>query len=199
MTSPFEAWTNQDVADLIAANPLAWIVTHGASGFRATPAPLLADLDADGALVTLTGHLARSNPQVADLEADGRALLLFMGPHGYVSPSWMADRTQAPTWNYAVLRIAARVRFGAASVEEALERLSDAMEEGRPNAWSPAEMGERYGRLGRGVVAFRADVEHLDGRFKLGQDERDDVYADIMSGLGQGDLADWMTRFNPGR
>ncbi|WP_158278095.1 FMN-binding negative transcriptional regulator [Caulobacter endophyticus] len=199
MTRPFETWTNQDVADLIAANPLAWIVTHGASGFRATPAPLLADLDADGMLVTLTGHLARSNPQVADLEADGRALLLFMGAHGYVSPSWMADRTQAPTWNYAVLRIAAHVRFGAASVEEALERLSDAMEEGRPNAWSPTEMGERYGRLGRGVVAFRAQVERVDGRFKLGQDERDDVYADIMAGLGQGDLADWMTRFNPGR
>lgn len=199
MTNLFSTWTDQDVADLIAAHPLAWIVSDGPAGFQATPAPLLADLDEAGRLRSLTGHLARSNPQVQALEQDGRALLLFTGPHGYVSPSWMADRTQAPTWNYAILRIEVRIRFGAASVEEALDRLSTAMEAQRPNAWSPTEMGERYHRLSRGVVGFRAEVVRLDGKFKLGQDERADVYPDIMAGLGQGELADWMTRFNPER
>lgn len=204
MSHPFSTWTDADVADLIAAYPLAWIVSGGPAGFHATPAPLLADLDEEGRLVSLTGHLARSNSHVEALGQDGRALVLFTGPHGYVSPSWMADRTQAPTWNYAVLRIEAHIRFGIVSVEEALERLSDVMEAGRPNAWAPAEMGERYGRLSRGVVAFRAEILKLDGRFKLGQDEREDVYPDIMAGLGQaepgqGDLTDWMRRFNPAR
>jgi len=198
MSGLFETWTDQDVADLIGANPLAWLVS-ASGGFSATPLPLLADLDADGRLRTLTGHMARSNPHVAALEADGRALILFMGPQGYVSPSWMADRTQAPTWNYAILRIEAQVRFGAVTVDRALDRLSGAMEAGRPNAWSPAEMGSRYTGLSRGVVAFQADVLRLEGKFKLGQDERADVYADIVAGLGQGDLTDWMTRFNPTR
>ena len=199
MIHPFSTWTDQDVADLIAAHPLAWIVSNGPTGFHATPLPLLADLDEEGRLVSLTGHMARSNPLVEVLERDGKALALFMGPHGYISPSWMSDRTQAPTWNYAVLRVEVRVRFGAVTVDEALDRLSSAMEVDRPKAWSPDEMGERLHRLGRGVVAFRAEVERLNGRFKLGQDERDDVYADIMTGLGPGDLADWMGRFNPDR
>lgn len=199
MTSLFETWNDQDVADLIRANPLAWLISDGEAGFSATPLPLLADLDARGRLRSLTGHMARSNPHIAALGEEGRALILFMGPHGYVSPSWMADRTQAPTWNYAILRIEARVRFGAVTVDDALERLADAMEQDRPDAWSPAEMGERYARLSRGVVAFQADVVRLEGRFKLGQDERADVYADIVAGLGDGDLTRWMTRFNPER
>ncbi|MDR6625860.1 FMN-binding negative transcriptional regulator [Caulobacter segnis] len=199
MSHTFSTWTDDDVADLIAAYPLAWMVSGGAIGFQATPLPLLADLDGEGRLVSLTGHLARSNPQVEALERDANALALFMGPHGYVSPSWMSDRTQAPTWNYAVLRIEVRVRLGAVTVAESLDRLSRAMEANRPKSWSPGEMGERYGRLSRGVVAFRADVTRLDGRFKLGQDERDDVYADIMAGLVPGKLTDWMRRFNPDR
>jgi len=199
MSHPFSTWTDNDVADLIAAYPLAWIVSSGPVGFHATPLPLLADLDGEGRLVSLTGHMARSNPQVAALEQDARALALFMGPHGYISPSWMSDRTQAPTWNYAVLRIEVRIRFGAVTVDEALGRLSSAMEAHRSEGWSHDEMGERFRRLSRGVMTFRADVERLDGRFKLGQDERDDVYADILAGLAPGDLADWMRRFNPDR
>lgn len=199
MSHLFSTWTDHDVADLVAAYPLAWLVSSGPLGFQATPLPLLADFDAEGRLDSLTGHMARSNPQVEALEQDAKALALFMGPHGYISPSWMSDRTQAPTWNYAALRIEVRVRFGAVTVEEALDRLSSAMELDRLKAWSPDEMGKRYSRLSRGVVAFRADVTRSDGRFKLGQDERDDVYAEIMTGLGPGGLADWMKRFNPQR
>jgi len=199
MSHPFSTWTDRDVADLIAAYPLAWVVSSGPIGFHATPLPLLADFDGEGRLVSLIGHMARSNPQVEALERDVNALLLFMGPHGYVSPSWMSDRTQAPTWNYAVLRINVQIRFGGVTVDEALDRLSRAMEVDQPKPWSPVEMGERYGRLSGGVVAFRAVVTRLDGRFKLGQDECDDVHAEIMAGLGPGKLADWVGRFNPDR
>lgn len=199
MSPPFSTWTDKDVSDLIAAHPLAWLVSHGPLGFQATPLPLLADLDVEGRLVSLTGHMARSNPQIEALKHDARALALFMGPHGYISPSWMSDRTQAPTWNYAVLRIEVRVRLGAVTVDEALNRLSSAMESHRPEGWSPEEMGERLNRLSRGVMTFRADVDRLNGRFKLGQDERDDVYADSLAGLGPGELTGWMRRFNPDR
>jgi hypothetical protein len=63
-------------------------------------------------------------------------------------------------------------------------------------------MGPRLAQLAQRVIAFRAEV--LDGRerYKLGQDERDDVFADILTGLSAGGdaaLVDWMRRFNPGR
>jgi hypothetical protein len=58
-------------------------------------------------------------------------------------------------------------------------------------------MGERYHRLSRGVIAFQAAILESRPVFKLGQDERRDVFADIMAGLahtGQTALAEQMTR-----
>lgn len=191
-----------DLADLAATHPLAWLCSVGPSGLMATPLPLLLQRAADGRLLAVEGHLARTNPQVAALQAQPDALLLWMGVQGYVSPSWMADRTQAPTWNYASAQCRVHVRFDEGDVVPHLRTLVDAHEAGRPDAWSMDEMGARLHLLAPRVIGFRAEVVQLQERYKLGQDERDDVFADILAGLDAGGpsvLAAWMRRFNPGR
>jgi len=207
MSSPstFAARQPGDVADLARAHPLAWVVSTGADGLLATPLPLLVHTGADGGIAALEGHFARSNPQVAALQADPRALLLWMGPQGYVSPSWMADRTQAPTWNYASAQCRVHIVFDddPAALHAHLQALVAAHEAGRPEPWRPEEMGARYETLAARIVSFRAEPVRVDARFKLGQDERHDVYADILQGLqkqgGGPALCEWMRRFNPGR
>lgn len=42
-----------DIVTLIGDHPLCWIVSHSEAGFGATPLPLLAECNADGALVSL--------------------------------------------------------------------------------------------------------------------------------------------------
>lgn len=187
-----------DIVDLVLRNPFAWVVGGGGSP---TPLPLRPVLDQDGRLTGLLGHFARSNPQVARLRAQPQAMILFMGPHGYVSPSWMADRTQAPTWNYAAVAFACDLAFTEQPEEitALLDDLIEAQEAGRPNAWRAAEMGPRYTGLARGVVGFRAEIRERRAVFKLGQDERDDVFADIMTGLEPGPLPELMRRYNPAR
>jgi len=207
MSSPstFAARQPGDVADLARAHPLAWVVSTGADGLLATPLPLLVHTGGDGGIAALEGHFARSNPQVAALQADPRALLLWMGPQGYVSPSWMADRTQAPTWNYASAQCRVRISFNddAEALRAHLQALVAAHEAGRAEPWRPEEMGARYATLAARIIGFRAEPTRLGERFKLGQDERADVYADILHGLqhqgGGQALCDWMRRFNPGR
>jgi predicted FMN-binding regulatory protein PaiB len=188
------------VADLVRAYPLAWIVSP-ASDVAATPLPLRPVVDAEGRIEALLGHFARSNPQVDALRADPRARVLLLGPSGYISPSWMADRTQAPTWNYASVEFRVEVAFteDEADLRAVLDDLIAAMEAGRPGAWAAGDMGARYGLLASRIIAFRARVLEVRAVLKLGQDERDDVYADILAGLGDGDLVDWMMRLNRGR
>lgn len=195
--------SDQAVVDLVRAQPFGWIVSAG-GGFAATPLPLRPKLASDGRLEALVGHFARGNPQVEALRADPCALILVLGPNGYVSPSWMSDRTQAPTWNYASARFEVEVAFleDEAALRAVLDDLIGACESGRPGAWNAAEMGERYERLARGVVAFHARITNQAGVFKLGQDERDDVYPGILAGLeaeGRGDLAAAMRAANPTR
>jgi len=185
-----------DVASLVSAHPFGWIVGGGA-----TALPFRPIFDGDGTLCALHGHFARSNPQVAALRARPEALILILGPHGYISPSWMDDRTQAPTWNYASAMFRCAIRF-IDDPAETLDLLGDLighMEQGRPNAWSLAEMGARAQSLSRGIVAFKADILEQQGAFKLGQDERDDVYGDIVRALTDEALRDAMQRQNPSR
>lgn len=198
MNGPFDNWTEDDVAALIRDNPLAWIVS-ATPRFAATPLPLLLERDAAGRPAALIGHFGRSNPQVAALEAAPRALVLFSGPQGYITPNWLQNRDWAPTWNYAVVRIEAEFAFDEALNDEALERLVRAMETGRSRPWTISELGGRYEAMRRRIIAFRARILSLDARFKLGQDERPEVLSQILSGLEDGALADAMRRFNPER
>ncbi len=207
MTAPidrFAARGPQDLDELARHHPLAWVCSHAAGGQVSTPLPLVPRFASDGRIQAVEGHLARSNPQVAALRADGDAWVLWMGVQGYVSPSWMADRTQAPTWNYATaqLRVAVRLIDEPDAIVAHLRELTGRQEAGRPGAWSIDEMGPRLALLAQRVIAFRAEVVECRERYKLGQDERDDVYADILAGLDtQADpaLPAWMRRFNPGR
>ncbi|HVW70815.1 MAG TPA: FMN-binding negative transcriptional regulator [Steroidobacteraceae bacterium] len=199
----FAARSSEDITKLVQDYPLAWVVSTAGGEPRGSLLPLR-PVFVEGRLAGLTGHFARSNPHVGLLRRDGRALVLFLGCNGYISPSWMADRTQAPTWNYASSQFLVDIEFfdDAGEVEAHLRDLVGAMEAGRPNAWSVDEMGERYRSLARRVIGFTARIRAAEPRFKLGQDERDDVFADILAGLGReraGVLTQWMKAFNPDR
>jgi transcriptional regulator len=184
----------EDVAELIAAYPLAWVVSGGPADFSATPLPLLGETDAEGRIISLFGHFARSNPQVAALERDPRAAILFHGPHGYISPTLVSNPTWGPTWNYAVARFEVDIEFLPDETADAVWRLAAALENDSPPRWTPAAMGERYDKLIQHIVAFRATVRTATARFKLGQDEQRGTFDEIVEGLGASELADWMTR-----
>lgn len=189
-----------EVVDVVADYPMAWIVSSSPGG--ATLAPVQAELDEDGRLRSLIGHMARANPQVDWLRQDVRAMVLVTGPQAYVSPSWMTDRTQAPTWNYVGLAFDCEIDLieESGAIGGILDNLVAAMEKGRPDPWSLTEMGERYDRLARGVIGFRARILDRQVAFKAGQDEREDVWPEVVSGLEvhAPAMAEVMKRYKPG-
>jgi transcriptional regulator len=193
-----------DVTRLVREHPFAWVVSAPDGELSATPLPIRPVVDDEDRIVELRGHFARSNPHVALLRRTPRALLLFMGPHGYVSASWLRDRTRTPTWNYAMVQYLVDVEFveDVARTDWLMRDLVDAMEAGRPAAWSLDEMGPRYRQLASGVIGFHAHIRGRRAKFKLGQDERDAEYADIVGALrrdGDHALLAWMQQANPAR
>lgn len=200
----FAPKSNEQVLRLVLEHPLAWVVSLGAGAFRATPLPLRPRVDSDGRIEALEGHLSRANPLCAAMQHDASALILFSGPQGYISPSWVSNRTWAPTWNYAVVQFLTTISFDEtpARLDAHLHELAEAMERGRPGAWHPSEMGARYETLRRLIVPFEAKVVEQRAKFKLGQDERDAIFGDITAGLertGADELLAWMRELNPGR
>ncbi|UXI68981.1 FMN-binding negative transcriptional regulator [Tahibacter amnicola] len=183
-TTPLFTPPPDDIANLIRTWPLALLVSTGDAGYAATPLPLLLEHDAQGNAFLL-GHFARSNPQLDALARSPRAIAIFLGPHGYLSPSWLRDRSQAPTWNFATVQMQVEVATdpSPAAALDAVRRLTDQVERGRTEAWSPDELGERLHRLLPAIIAFRARVLHTAATFKLGQNERADVLADFLAAL----------------
>lgn len=177
-----------EIDRLIAAHPFAQLVSCNGLMPVCTPLPLL--LHRDGEQTWLIGHFARANPHVAMLREHPQALAVFMGEHAYMSPSWLRDRTQAPTWNYETVHCEVEVEFldHNEAIHAALEELVTHMETGRESAWGIADMGPRYEQLSRAVIAFRARITAIHPKFKLGQNERDDVYADMLAGAERDQL-----------
>jgi len=189
----------QDIVALIDANPLCWVVSNGADGFSATPLPLLAETDADGVLTSLFGHFAINNPQVEQLLASPGATILVTGPHAYISPGLVAEPTWVPTWNYAMAKIDVEIAFVPDETRESVERLTNRMEAGEASPWTIADTGQRLESMLRRIIAFRANVVSTDGRFKLGRDERPETLEQIMGGLQDKAVVDWMALYNSDR
>lgn len=211
----FAPRSNDDLSTLVQQQPLAWVVSGSAAAdnFRATLLPILVEREADGRIARLVGHFARSNDQYKLLMQDPKAVMLVLGTNGYISPSWMQDKTQAPTWNYASAQFFVDVEFfeQPEAIEAHLRELVQTMEGQTTRAtavpaWQVDDMGARYASLASRVIGFRATVRNVRAKFKLGQDERDDVFRDIVVGLNHGQNVDegaelkaWMQAFNPGR
>lgn len=194
----------QHIVRLVENYPLAWIVSSNEGDFTVTPLPLRPRLDAAGKITQLTGHFARSNHHVDVLKRHPRALVLFSGEQGYVSPSWVTDRTFAPTWNHMSVQLIVDFEFheDTAMLRETLRDMIDAMEAGRPNRWYLEETAHRYEKLVPHIVSFDAHVRETKAVFKLGQDERASIYPDVVKGFagaGETALLEWMREYNAHR
>lgn len=199
MNDVFKAPSPGAVARLIERHPLAWVTSPDSDPVMATPLPLLGNYDERGELASLTGHIARRNPHCALLERGGRVEILFQGPQGYLSPEWQGNPSWGPTWNYAVIQVAARIEMQPENADTALRRLVRAMEGRHGGRWSVEQMGARYGELSRQVVAFEARAVSVRARFKMAQDEKVDTLRQFLSALQGTDLAECMADCNKER
>lgn len=195
MSDPFTRYDPGDVRDLIAEYPLAWLCAAEGRADLATQLPLLGEYDGEGVLTHLFGHIPRRHPLVAAWEGDARALVLFEGPHAYVSPEQAGIRDWAPTWNFAQLSIEGELALLPEETGTALTALVEVMERGRADPWDISALGARYDGMAARVIGFRVRVTRLVGRFKLGQDESPEVREAIIESLGDMPLARWMRRF----
>ncbi|MGH8124477.1 MAG: FMN-binding negative transcriptional regulator [Rhodanobacteraceae bacterium] len=151
------------------------LVTHPEAGFATSYLPW--ELDAGRGLHgTLVGHLARYNPQW-QVPGDGAdALVVFQGPHAYVSPSWYPgkreDPRQVPTWDYLVVEARGKlVTFDDnAKLYGLLTQLTDRNEAGREHLWHVTDAPDDYVREQmRYIIGIELRIESLVGRYKLSQ------------------------------
>jgi transcriptional regulator len=170
----FELGDVEAARAIARANPFATVVT---ADLRATHMPCLVEEEADG--LVLLGHVARADP-VAEVLA-GPLLLIFQGPHGYISASWYEQDT-IPTWNHVTLH----VRGVPAILDDALpvlERTVDHFEAAVAQPWSLRRLDDGGREMADKVLAFRLRAESWHAEGKLSQDKPADERARLIAGL----------------
>ena len=149
----------------------------------------------------LEGHFARANPHWRSL-AGQETLIVFNGPHSYVSPSLYAEPLSVPTWNYIAVHA-----YGTLSLVEddagkdaLLSGLIEANEPAYAEKWRQMPDGFRRTMLA-GIVGFRIPIARIEGKFKLSQNRPDVDRGSVLAAHSEGDadqraLAAWMARLS---
>jgi transcriptional regulator len=153
--------------------PWALIVNNGEDGPLVTNLPLLLDRSR-GEYGTLVGHLARANAHAATLFGSTTpTLAVFQGPYSYVTPAWYPNRDMPGTYYYTTVHCYGRIEPQTeAQLEESLHVLNDRMEAPVPNGWSMDEVPRsEISRRLPNIAGFVMEIERLEAKFKLGQDE----------------------------
>jgi transcriptional regulator len=163
----------------------------------ATHLPLLVRDEGEHGM--LEGHFAKANPHWAKL-AGRETLVVFPGPHSYVSPSLYVQPLSVPTWNYIAIHAYGTLEVvqDDACKTRLVEDLIAVHEPGYLDTWRGMPDGYRRTMLA-GIMGFRMTIARIEGKFKLSQNraeaERRNVHDVQAAGTDdQRELARWMDR-----
>jgi len=180
----FKITDMNEIVEFINAHSFAIMVTTENSKPIATHLPLQLKKLKDDYYVT--GHLAYGNPQWRILETSKEVLVIYQGPHAYISSSWYGHEN-VPTWNYQSVHL-----YGEASIlsEEELKQdlasLLEKYEKHRENAvlWDKLSP-ELIEREIKGIVGFKIKVVDIQAAYKMSQNRNSEDYHKIIEKLAE--------------
>jgi transcriptional regulator len=146
----------------------ATLVTVAGSEPVLSHVPVLIDYR-DGRPFAAIGHVAAANPHAARIDSAASSLLVFQGPHHYVSPNWYeAPEKSVPTWNYVAVHLSGPLtRIDTLDGKRAIvDALSARHEAQFAKPWTTAKMDSSLlEKMLGAIVGFRMSIERVDAKF----------------------------------
>src|SRR2546429_7828096 len=91
-----------ELLEFMRANNFALLVTGTGGTLHGSHLPVMVQ-ERDEKLI-LDMHMAKNNAQWKEF-FDDEVMVVFFGPHAYVSPRWYEEKERVPTWNYAAVHV----------------------------------------------------------------------------------------------
>ena len=189
----------QHAAAIMREHPFASLVSNDGDGFPFVTHLPLKLIEEGGQPVALLGHCARANPHAGFLQARPQALVTFMGPQAYMSPTVYPDLIRVPTWSYVAVHVKAEVRIleGEEAKDALLKQLIADHEPAYAQQWRG--LPETYTQpMMNAIVAFEMKLLDVQTKVKLNQ-HRPESHAAMHAAYDAGNesekaLALWMRR-----
>ncbi|WLR42276.1 FMN-binding negative transcriptional regulator [Bacillus carboniphilus] len=168
------------IDDMIKEYSFATLISQHDGAPFATHLPLLFNKDDQ----CLYGHFARANKQWQDI-TNQQVLVIFQGPHSYISPSWQSETNDVPTWNYISIHI-----YGTVDLIKDEETVKDILTSSvtkyeNPNSgYHLRNLDPNYLRgMQKGIVTIKINITKMEAKAKLGQNDTIEQQKQIINGL----------------
>ena len=159
-----------DRAELLAfmrANSFPILVTGTGGVLHASHLPVT--VHEEGPQIVIDMHMAKNNPQWREF-LDDEAMVIFAGPHAYISPRWYEEQERVPTWNYTAVHAygVPKIISEKKAKFESQRRLIASLDP----QWLPkfdALRQEYVDMMLDGIVNFSIPAARIETRWKLSQ------------------------------
>ncbi len=173
------------ILEFLKQNEFAILVTY--DGEKPTASHLLMEVVEEGEKLLINGHMSKANPLWKTFEQNPEVLVIFQGPHTYISPTWY-NHVNVPTWNYQAIHVYGKPRILTDNVE-AKTILSRLVTRNETNASYRLETlpSDFVDKEIKGIVAFQVEATRIEANYKLSQNRNDEDYHSIVQHLGERD------------
>lgn len=160
--------------------PFGSLVTNSNNELNANHYPFLIDQSDE---IILWTHLARNNPQWKTLVHSPECLLIFTGPHAYISPVYYENKLNVPTWNYTAVHISCDTEIVDDTLEQKvlMKRFVESFEKENNTNWDFDLPEEFSNKLLNAIVWLKFKVKKIDGKFKLNQNREKNDYQKVLA------------------
>lgn len=185
----FRVTDNDEIFSFIEENAFGQLVSTVEGRISSTHMPFLLSDDKQ----KIFGHFAKQNPKYPELD-NQEALVTFLGPHDYISPSWY-NSPGVPTWNYQAVHVygICRVFNDQESLKAVVENLTTKYESAMKNPWEPSYDPSLLGA----IVGVEISITKIQCKYKLSQNrpaaDKERVIAQL-AGRGSISMADAMRK-----
>lgn len=172
----------EEIKEFIQTNSFGALITTKKEKPIATHLPL--QIHKEGEDYYVTGHIAYGNPQWRTFDTSEDILVIFQGPHSYVSSSWY-EHENVPTWNYQAVHVYGKARIlSEEELKQDLTLLLQKYETHRKNPvlWenlSPQLLEKEL----KGIVGFKIKIQEIQAVDKLSQNRNEEDYQNIINRL----------------
>lgn len=164
----YKSLKREDLIAFIQSNPFGQLISNSADRIESTAIPFI--IEERNEQLYLLSHIARFNPQLSHLNGC-EVMVLFQGPHAFISPKYYTKKDSVPTWNYQIahLRGAISILEKKEELVDIMERMIDLFDQDYREKWE--KLSEDYmNQVMKAVTGIKIEVRRIEFAEKLSQD-----------------------------
>jgi len=184
----YEQKDTNEIMDFVTANSFGLLVSTKNGRPIGSHIPFL--ISQQGDVITLSSHISKGNEQKHTLVNGAEVLVVFTGPHSYISPQWYTQ-PNVPTWNYISVHMYGTIQIiEGEAIHSRLRAMVDKYEQAMPKPMRVEDIPQKvYNDDARGIVVFDIAVTEVQAAYKLSQNRDEVSYQNIIDNLEQSDDA----------